>query len=146
MGFLQSQTKTVAILHHGPGLPYDPESGKDLTFEMSEKTRNGFQSFIKTTFPELENQPWSSERLCWYADSFDGDFIIDYVPESDNTLFVCSGDSGHAFKFGSIWVDILLHSLETGISETKTGIFESAAQRFRWREANKAEYESSRAV
>lgn len=54
--------------------------------------------------------------MCWYTDSIDNDFIADYVPGYDDTLFVsspdegrenvdehryqvASGGSGHGFKF-----------------------------------------------
>lgn len=37
-------------------------------------------------------------RLCWYTDTFDNHFIIDFVPDRTG-LMVMSGGSGHAFKF-----------------------------------------------
>lgn len=37
--------------------------------------------------------------MCWYTDSLDNSFIIDYVPDYNDTLFVASGGSGHGFKF-----------------------------------------------
>ena len=41
----------------------------------------------------------SDTRLCWYTDSLDNSFLIDYVPGYSETLFVASGGSGHGFKF-----------------------------------------------
>lgn len=38
-------------------------------------------------------------RMCWYTDSLDNNFLIDYVPGYSQSLFVCSGGSGHGFKF-----------------------------------------------
>lgn len=49
-------------------------------------------------WPELAERPFSSTRLCWYTDTPDGDFIIDYHPEHQG-LFVATGASGHGFKF-----------------------------------------------
>ncbi|KAJ4418269.1 hypothetical protein N0V82_005660 [Gnomoniopsis sp. IMI 355080] len=49
-------------------------------------------------WPELAERPFSSTRLCWYTDTPDGDFIIDYHPEHRG-LFVATGASGHGFKF-----------------------------------------------
>ncbi|CAN8098283.1 unnamed protein product [Discula destructiva] len=49
-------------------------------------------------WPELAERPFSSTRLCWYTDTPDGDFIIDYHPERKG-LFVATGASGHGFKF-----------------------------------------------
>ncbi|KAK4498599.1 hypothetical protein PRZ48_011258 [Zasmidium cellare] len=50
-------------------------------------------------FPELAELGFSESRLCWCTDSIDEEFVIDYVPSYNDTLFVCSGDSGHGFKF-----------------------------------------------
>lgn len=49
-------------------------------------------------WPELHDRPFKSTRLCWYTDTPDGDFIIDYHPDLKG-LFVASGGSGHGFKF-----------------------------------------------
>lgn len=46
----------------------------------------------------IAERPFSSTRLCWYTDTPDGDFIIDYHPEHSG-LFVATGGSGHGFKF-----------------------------------------------
>jgi glycine/D-amino acid oxidase-like deaminating enzyme len=35
--------------------------------------------------------------MCWYTDSIDDSFVIDYVPGYENSLFVASGGSGHGF-------------------------------------------------
>lgn len=37
--------------------------------------------------------------MCWYTDSMDNNFLIDYVPGYQDSLFVASGGSGHGFKF-----------------------------------------------
>ncbi|KAK6910423.1 hypothetical protein I203_104455 [Kwoniella mangroviensis CBS 8507] len=37
--------------------------------------------------------------MCWYTDSVDNSFVIDYVPGYNKGLFVASGGSGHGFKF-----------------------------------------------
>lgn len=37
-------------------------------------------------------------RLCWYADSFDNGFVVDFVPGVEG-LMVATGGSGHGFKF-----------------------------------------------
>ncbi|KAL7924690.1 FAD dependent oxidoreductase [Trichoderma austrokoningii] len=46
----------------------------------------------------LEDRPWKETRLCWYADTSDGDFLADWHPGWQG-LFVATGDSGHGFKF-----------------------------------------------
>lgn len=37
-------------------------------------------------------------RLCWYTDSYDNHFVIDFVPDQKG-LMVATGGSGHGFKF-----------------------------------------------
>lgn len=46
----------------------------------------------------LESRPWKETRLCWYADTSDGNFLADWHPGWDG-LFIATGDSGHAYKF-----------------------------------------------
>ncbi|KPM38583.1 hypothetical protein AK830_g8002 [Neonectria ditissima] len=54
---------------------------------------------IAQGFPELVEFGFTDSRLCWYTDSIDNDYVIDYVPGYSNSLFICTGGSGHAFKF-----------------------------------------------
>ncbi|OJJ07021.1 hypothetical protein ASPVEDRAFT_154944 [Aspergillus versicolor CBS 583.65] len=50
-------------------------------------------------FPELAEFGFTDSRLCWYTDSIDNEFVIDYVPGYSDSLFICTGGSGHGFKF-----------------------------------------------
>ncbi|EOO02252.1 putative fad dependent oxidoreductase protein [Phaeoacremonium minimum UCRPA7] len=54
---------------------------------------------ISQAFPELVGLPFVESRLCWYTDSIDNNYVIDYVPGYSDSLFICTGGSGHAFKF-----------------------------------------------
>ncbi|KAJ5155578.1 hypothetical protein N7492_008381 [Penicillium capsulatum] len=54
---------------------------------------------IGQALPELKEFGFTDSRLCWYTDSIDNDYVIDYVPGYEDSLFICSGGSGHAFKF-----------------------------------------------
>ena len=47
--------------------------------------------------PELADCPMKS-RLCWYTDSYDNHFVVDFVPGTKG-LMVATGGSGHGFKF-----------------------------------------------
>lgn len=48
--------------------------------------------------PELTAIGITGCRNCWYIDSLDNGFLVDRVPNDDGML-VCSGGSGHGFKF-----------------------------------------------
>ncbi|KEF51993.1 uncharacterized protein A1O9_11983 [Exophiala aquamarina CBS 119918] len=54
---------------------------------------------IHEAFPELAEIGFTDSRLCWYTDSVDNNFVIDYVPGYSESLFICTGGSGHGFKF-----------------------------------------------
>lgn len=65
---------------------------------------------IKKFIPEISKIDLT--RMCWYGDSEDNDYLIDYSPyHEDDSLFVIGGDSGHSFKMlgimGGIVVDII---------------------------------------
>ncbi|KAF2445986.1 hypothetical protein P171DRAFT_443562 [Karstenula rhodostoma CBS 690.94] len=68
--------------------------------------------FVAEYLPELadENIEIEITRVCWYTDSFDNHFFIDYVPDTRG-LFVATGGSGHAFKYipnhGNWVVDVI---------------------------------------
>ena len=56
------------------------------------------RQLLREVFPQLSDRPLIDQHLCWFADTDDSDFIIDYVPDTNGTLAVLSGDSGHGFK------------------------------------------------
>lgn len=56
------------------------------------------RSFVEENLSDLLELDLSNLRLCWYTDSVDNSFLIDYVPSVEG-LVVASGGSGHGFKF-----------------------------------------------
>ncbi|KAM5341440.1 hypothetical protein ACJ41O_014471 [Fusarium nematophilum] len=54
---------------------------------------------VSEAFPELVEFGFTNSRLCWYTDTIDEDYVVDYVPGSSKSLFICTGGCGHAFKF-----------------------------------------------
>ncbi|KAG9254068.1 FAD dependent oxidoreductase [Emericellopsis atlantica] len=55
------------------------------------------KGFVRDYLPELIDCEMTS-RLCWYTDSYDNHFVIDFVPDHHG-LMVATGGSGHGFKF-----------------------------------------------
>ncbi|KAL1743252.1 FAD dependent oxidoreductase-domain-containing protein [Schizophyllum fasciatum] len=69
---------------------------------------------IEEVFPDLaKHGKIVDTRLCWYCDSLDNNFLVDYVPKYGDSLAVVSGGSGHMFKFlpvlGKHVLDMLAH-------------------------------------
>ncbi|GME53974.1 nucleotide-binding domain-containing protein [Neofusicoccum parvum] len=63
-------------------------------------TQDNQWDFISIFLPEFKDAPFHSTKLCWYTDSLDNSFVIDYVPKyADKSVFVCTGGSGHGAKF-----------------------------------------------
>ncbi|OAR00861.1 hypothetical protein LLEC1_07495 [Akanthomyces lecanii] len=67
---------------------------------IPEAAVDSIRQFVRIFLPDLDNVPFHSTKLCWYTDSLDNSFVIDHVPtHTDNSLFVCTGGSGHGAKF-----------------------------------------------
>lgn len=69
------------------------------------------RELLRQTLPHLADRPLVEKSLCWFADTADSDFIVDYVPQTSSSVILLSGDSGHGFKMFPIvgrWVHSLL--------------------------------------
>ncbi|PCH41319.1 FAD dependent oxidoreductase [Wolfiporia cocos MD-104 SS10] len=62
----------------------------------------GIKTFVSTFLPDLAALPISATRLCFYTDTVDNSWLIDYLPGYNDTLFMCTGGSGHGAKFTPI--------------------------------------------
>lgn len=98
------------INDHGISLPPEdrlPPPQDYIPLEDEQKLR----LLLRETFPWMAERPFVEQKLCWFADTADSEYCIDFVPNTDNSLVVLSGDSGHGFKmmpsFGKWVVDLL---------------------------------------
>jgi glycine/D-amino acid oxidase-like deaminating enzyme len=132
-GFPAQDNGTLKIANHGVGWRRDPRGSREIPAEAEPR----FRQFLQRSLPSLSNAPKINERLCFYCDTFDGDFWIDKDPERPG-LLVSAGGSGHAFKFtpliGKITADVL---------EGKPNAY---AHRFKWRARGDLKAEDARAV
>jgi glycine/D-amino acid oxidase-like deaminating enzyme len=132
-GFPAQDDGTLKVANHGVGWRQDPHAPRDVPIDAEPRFRN----FLAESLPGIEDSPKTFERLCFYCDTFDGDFWIDKDPERSG-LLVSAGGSGHAFKFtpliGKVTADVL---------EGKPNKY---AHRFKWRERGELQAEEARAV
>ena len=65
---------------------------------------------LREMIPSLADRAFTKSKICWYTDTPDGNFLIDWCPGTEG-LFVATGGSGHGYKFlpviGERIVDVL---------------------------------------
>lgn len=66
---------------------------------------------LKQMLPEMGDRPFTKTRICWYCDTPDGDFLVDWHPKHKG-LFLATGGSGHGFKFFPVIGERILDALE----------------------------------
>ncbi|KAH7175878.1 FAD dependent oxidoreductase [Dactylonectria macrodidyma] len=110
--FVASQPYTT---RNDPSEPFPAEADADL--------RRALTDLIPLR--GLQDRPWEKTRICWYADTRDGEWLVDWHP-GWRGLFVATGDSGHGFKF--------LPNLGDKIVDVLLGQGGTLADKWRWRD------------
>ncbi|KAI3530286.1 hypothetical protein CSPX01_14942 [Colletotrichum filicis] len=83
-------------------VPSDPnEATTERLTTIPQQALKVLRLFLAENLPELgaEGIDISFTRVCWYTDSYDNHFVIDHVPDTEESLMVATGGSGHAFKY-----------------------------------------------
>ncbi|GJJ08115.1 hypothetical protein Clacol_002323 [Clathrus columnatus] len=75
---------------------------------------------LREVYPELATRPFSGTRICWYTDTPDSNWLIDFHPEYPSVV-LATGGSSHAFKFlpilGRLVADRIENTLEPSLIE-----------------------------
>lgn len=93
-GFINTDPKT--------GISHAPTDLKQSAF-LPDGDEKKLRELVRQTLPQFADRPFVKKTLCWFADTADSDFIIDYVPNTSSSVLFLSGDSGHGFKFFPIF-------------------------------------------
>ncbi|KAF2019447.1 FAD dependent oxidoreductase [Aaosphaeria arxii CBS 175.79] len=112
-GYINTDPKT--------GLSQPPQSPAESSF-LPPGDEKKLRELLRQTLPALADRPFVRKSLCWFADTSDSDFVIDYVPNTSSTVMFLSGDSGHGFKLFPIvghWVRDLLKASDNKQSITR---------------------------
>lgn len=118
---LQPRTGLLKFANHGKGFETpkpchsrleDDDQYLSLSQKWHAESLIKFRAFLSQAFPDICELPVDYFRICWYMDTLDGDFLIDFVPVGKaKNIIVASGGSGHGFKFlpiiGRYVVDLL---------------------------------------
>lgn len=92
---LSSSAKREPIVVSRPMTQRDGYDGR-LPRRADAHLRRGLKHLVAVE--GLEERPWRHTRLCWYSDTKDGNWLVDWHPGWKG-LFLATGDSGHGFKF-----------------------------------------------
>lgn len=115
------ETKLLKLCPLGAGyVNTDKRTGISLPFldgltpsqdYIPEEDEMKMRQLLKETLPWLADRPFVDKKMCWFADTADSEYCIDFVPETNRSVIVMTGDSGHGFKMmpiaGSWVVDLL---------------------------------------
>lgn len=104
----------VGAHHHGTTV--DPDHvDRAITPDDEADFRVALEKYIPSANGDL-----LSAKTCLYANSPDGDFIIDHLPGQEQVIFAC-GFSGHGFKFASVIGEVLADMAEKGQTDWPVG-------------------------
>jgi sarcosine oxidase len=112
----------LKIAQHNPGTIVNPDSvDRHVTTEETEKLHHAINSLIPRGAGRLV-----TSKTCLYTYSPDENFIIDFLPGTDQKVVVACGFSGHGFKFVPAIGDILSDLVTQGETDLPVGFLSLA--------------------
>ena len=122
-GFPMNKDRLVKIAEHNTGKQFS--NWEDMDRVISDEDRTNVASFCAEFAPSLGDIKKSVS--CMYTMSPDGDFILDYHPQS-STASIAAGLSGHGYKFAPAIGEALVDMIQG--QETKTDLSIFSLKRF----------------
>ncbi len=128
-GFPDLEGRGFKIARDTHGATFDPETG-DRT--MTATGARVLEDFAARRFPALAGRPFTEFRVCQYANSSNGDFLMDRHPTREGAWLLGAG-SGHGFKHGPevgrVMADLALGRTQTPNPRFALATKETAHQR-----------------
>lgn len=121
-----------------------PNTASAIPAEAEATLREALAAFFPSDLPPdfsgphslstLAQRPFTKTRICWYTDTPRGNFLINYPPlplskekphhteqhpvaNTNRSLFLATGGSGHAFKFLPVLGEYILAGIEGTLEE-----------------------------
>ncbi|KAG2179951.1 hypothetical protein INT43_003738 [Umbelopsis isabellina] len=143
-GFPMNQHGKVKVACHAAGYVNVDKDGKvgaprtrvaNPNDTMPHNSLKEYRQFLGEFMPKLNEHDIVDSRVCWYSESFDGDFIISPHPKYQN-LIVATGDSGHGMKF----IPVIGYK----IAQVVEGVDSEYTRQWAWRPFGKGKFDSMR--
>lgn len=99
---------------NGTSLPPKDPFASPLHDFIPHEDEQKLRQLLRETFPWMADRPFVDRKLCWFSDTKDSEYCIDFVPGTNNSLVVLSGDSGHGFKMMPVFGKWVLNLLQDG--------------------------------
>ncbi|RAL08618.1 NAD(P)/FAD-dependent oxidoreductase [Aspergillus homomorphus CBS 101889] len=119
----------------GTGVSLPPATLRESDGVLPKEDEERMRKLLRQALPALADRPFVQKKLCWFADTADSDFIVDFVPGSAGSVALLSGDSGHLFKMLPIVGEWVARLVKEG---------RQAESRWRWKAADSKENEKGK--
>jgi sarcosine oxidase len=114
----------LKLAHHYQGTISDPDNLNRTPTKEDEENLVGFlNKYIPSGYKTTHTL-----KTCMYTNTSDENFIVDFLPNTDNNVAIAAGFSGHGFKFASVIGEIMADLSINGKTDLPIGFLN--AKRF----------------